>query len=105
MSTDLDQREHVRVPFYATVEVIHENRSLPSCRCFDVSEGGTRLGVSLPLDSPLRVRLPVVEKGVHRTLLLEARVVWRKLGSMGVRFVGLPADTRSQLHRFIETQA
>ncbi len=105
MSTNLDLRKYIRVPFYTTVEVIHENRSIPSCRCFDLSEGGTRLGITLPLDASLRMRLPVVQAGVHETLVLDGRVVWRKLGSLGVRFVGLPAQTRTKLQRFIETQA
>ena len=72
---------------------------LPPPRTTDISEGGARLtGLTLPVASEVKVFIPVPSsKGKKSLLLLEARVAWRKLGSIGLQFVSVPTDAKESL--------
>lgn len=97
-----DRRTHQRVPFRGNVQVIYHDEVFHDCSCMDISEGGMRLGVSLPNYSTVTLlfSMPVISN--QGVISIDAAVAWRKLNSTGVRFTDLAPEVRDQLQQYIQ---
>jgi hypothetical protein len=116
MAWSNERRSCPRVSFGGNVQVIRGDDALPPCACFDLSEGGLRVALSLPAHEPVEVlfsvppsahaRLPSPDcEGDQLVLLLRSEVVWMKRWCTGLRFLDLPPDAREHIRSFVEARA
>jgi hypothetical protein len=105
MAWSSDRRSCPRVSFGGSVQVIRGEEALPPCACFDISEGGLRVALSLPEREPVEVLFSVPCESDQLVLLLRSEVVWMKRWCTGLRFLELPPDARQHIRRFVDARA
>jgi hypothetical protein len=100
----VDRRSCRRAPYQSLVEVVHGDLYLPCCPSFDLSEGGVRLGASLPHGSEVKLLIPLAHDDSTRASLVRGEVAWRDTDATGVRFVNLPAETGCLIRGYVQAQ-
>jgi hypothetical protein len=105
LQLEKNRRVFPRVPYDEVVEVFCQVAPLPPIPIADISEGGLRtkfLGV--PTNTKVKVAFPLPRGAGKEMCIIDGEVVWRKLGTAGIRFINPPEKTSRLLHNFIRQQ-
>lgn len=103
---DIDRREHARVPFVVPVNLFHDRKTLKGYWTHDVSEGGMRMEfLPVPINSTVKVLVPLPTGSEDKHCLLDGEVVWRNFRSTGIRFVNPPMDVLHYVRNMVHDQS
>ena len=105
MEAEIDRREYERVPFVVPINLVHERKTFRGYWTNDVSEGGMRLEfLPVPMNSRVKVLVPLPTGDADRHCLVDAEVIWRNFKSTGIRFINPPDDVLEYVRSFIHHQ-
>lgn len=96
-----ERRRYFRCPF--TLPVVVFQRDLPQvhCRTINISEGGMALSTHVPLKPGEEVQVQFTVPGRKIPILAESKVCWWKTGHIGIRFVALSEESKSELQDWL----
>jgi len=95
-----ERRRYFRCPISIPITILRQ--SMPEVRCYSVniSEGGMAVSTFVPLSAGEPVQVQFTLPG-HKILLAESRICWLKSGRLGVRFVSLSPESKSELQGWL----
>jgi hypothetical protein len=87
----------------ASVPVIVLKTNMPEVRChsLNISEGGMALSSFVPLSAGERVQVQFTLPNHELPILTESTICWLKTGHLGVRFVSLSREHKSDLQEWL----
>lgn len=92
-----ERRRYFRCPVSIPVTILRKSMPDVHCHIVNISEGGMAVSTFVPLiageDAQVQFTLPDHE----RALMAESRICWLKSGRLGVRFVSLSQEHKSEL--------
>jgi hypothetical protein len=96
-----EQRRYFRCPISNPVTILRRNMPDVLCRSVNISEGGMAVSTSVPLNAgeSVRVQFTILDHKVP--FMAESTVCWLKTGHLGVRFVSLSAERKSELQEWL----
>ncbi len=96
-----ERRRYFRYPVAIPVTILR--RSLPEVRCYSVniSEGGMAVSTFVPLSAGEDVRVQFTLPDHKVPFLAESTICWWKTGHLGIRFVSLSQERKSELQDWL----
>jgi hypothetical protein len=96
-----ERRRYFRCPISIPVTILRQ--SMPEVRCYSVniSEGGMAVSTFVPLRAGEDVRVQFTLPDHKAPSLAESTICWLKTGHLGVRFVSLSQEHRSELQDWL----
>ena len=96
-----ERRRYFRYPVAIPVTILRQ--SMPEVRCYSVniSEGGMAVSTSLPITPGEDVRVQFTLPDHKIPFLTESKVCWWKTGHLGIRFVSLSREHKSELQGWL----
>jgi hypothetical protein len=96
-----ERRRYFRCPL--SIPVVIVRRAMPEVRCtsLDVSEGGMALSTFVPLKPGEKVHVQFTLPGLEVAFLAESTICWWKTGHLGIHFLSLPQDHKSELQGWL----
>jgi len=96
-----ERRRYFRYPVAISVTVLRRN--MPEVRCYsvNVSEGGMAVSTFVPLSPGEEVQVQFTLPDHKVPFLAESTICWLKTGHLGVRFVSLSREHKSELQDWL----
>jgi len=96
-----ERRRYFRCP--VSIPVVILRHAMPEVRCYsvNVSEGGMALSTFVPLKPGEGVRVEFTLPGHEASFSAESTICWWKTGHLGVRFVSLSRERKSELQDWL----
>jgi CheY-like chemotaxis protein len=96
-----ERRRYFRCPVSVPVTILRQ--SMPEVRCHSVNigEGGMAVSTFVPLVAGEDVQVQFTLPDHERALLAESKICWLKSGRLGVRFVSLSKECKSELQGWL----
>jgi CheY-like chemotaxis protein len=96
-----EQRRYFRCPLSIPVSI--RTREMPEVRCrsVNISEGGMAVSTLVPLSPGEEVQVEFTLPDHKIPFLAESRICWGKTGHLGVRFVSLSLERKSELQDWL----
>ncbi len=96
-----ERRRYFRCP--VSIPVVILRRSKPEVRCdsVNVSEGGMALSTIVPLKAGEKVHVQFTLPGHEVPFLADSTICWLKTGHIGLRFVSLSQEHKSELQGWL----
>jgi DNA-binding response OmpR family regulator len=96
-----ERRRYFRCPISIPVTILRQ--SMPEVRCYSVniSEGGMAVSTLVPLIAGEDVQVQVTLPDHKGPFLAESKICWSKTGRLGVRFVFLSQEHKSELQGWL----
>jgi CheY-like chemotaxis protein len=92
-----ERRRYFRCPISIPVVILRRAKAEVRCNSVNLSEGGMALSTFVPLNPGEKVRVRFTLPGHDVPFLAESTICWWKTGHLGVRFVSLPQEHKSEL--------
>ncbi len=92
-----ERRRYFRCPVSIPVFVLSKNMQEVRCNSLNISEGGMALGTFVMLIPGETVRVQFTLPDHKAPFLAESTVCWSKTGHLGVRFVSISDEHKSEL--------
>jgi len=96
-----ERRRYFRCPISIPVTILRRNLPEVRCRSVNVSEGGMAVSTFVPLSAGEDVQVQFTLPGHKVPLLAESKICWLKTGHLGVRFVLLSPECKSELQEWL----
>jgi hypothetical protein len=96
-----ERRRYFRCPISNPVTIVRRNMPEVTCQSVNISEGGMAVSTSVPLNAgePVQVQFTIPD---HKApFVAESTVCWLKPGHLGVRFVSLSKECKSELQQWL----
>jgi ActR/RegA family two-component response regulator len=99
-----ERRRYFRRPI--SIQVVILRRAMPEVRChsINISEGGMAVRTFVPLSPGEEVQVQFTLPGHEIQFLAESTICWWKTGHLGVRFVSLSQEDKSELQDWLSRQ-
>src|ERR1035441_3088150 len=99
-----ERRRYFRCPISIPVTILRQ--SMPEVRCYSVniSEGGMAISTFVPLIAGEDVQIQFTLPDHKGPFLAESKICWLKSGRLGVRFVSLSEEHRSELQGWLSQE-
>ena len=96
-----ERRRYFRYPVAIPVTILRQ--SVPEVRCYSVniSEGGMAVSTFVPLSAGEEVQVQFTLPDHKVPFLAESTICWLKTGHLGVRFVSLSQERKSELQEWL----
>ena len=96
-----ERRRYFRCPISSPVTIVRRNMPEVRCQSVNISEGGMAVSTSVPLNAgePVQVQFSIPDHKVP--FLAESTICWLKTGRLGVRFVSLSSERKSELQEWL----
>jgi hypothetical protein len=94
-------RRYFRHPISRPVTILRQNMPAVLCRAVNMSEGGMALGTSALLEVGENVQVKFTLPNHDLLFLINSTICWLKTGCIGVCFVSLSQECKSQLHAWL----
>ena len=96
-----ERRRYFRCPISIPVTILRQ--SVPEVRCYSVniSDGGIAVSTFVPLIAGEDVQVQFTLPDHKAPFLAESRICWWKTGHLGVRFVSLSREHKSELQDWL----
>jgi hypothetical protein len=96
-----ERRRYFRCPLVVPVVIARKGMQEVRCQSVNISEGGMAVSTFVPLKpgEVVQVHFSLPERQVPFSI--ESAVCWWKTGHLGVRFLSLPADRKSELQTWL----
>jgi len=92
-----ERRRYFRCPISMPVNILRRNRTGIRCRSLNISEGGMAVSTFVPLSAGEDVQVQFALPDHKEPFLAESEICWLRTGHLGVRFVSLSPDHKSEL--------
>ena len=96
-----ERRRYFRCPVSIPVIIQRESRQEVRCSSVNVSGGGMALSTQVPLVPGEHVRVQFTLPDREAPVLAESTICWSKTGHLGVRFVSISDDHKSELQAWL----
>jgi ActR/RegA family two-component response regulator len=96
-----ERRRYFRYPISMPVIIQRPSRQEIRCNCVNISEGGMALSMQVPLVPGENVRVQFTLSDHEAPVLAESTICWSKTGHLGVRFVSVSEEHRSELQTWL----
>ena len=95
-----ERRRYFRCPISSPVTIVRRNMPEVTCQSVNISEGGMAVSTSVPLNAgePVQVQFSIPD---HKPFVAESTICWLKTGHLGVRFVSLSSERKSELQQWL----
>jgi CheY-like chemotaxis protein len=96
-----ERRRYFRCPISIPVTILRQ--SMPDVRCYtvNISEGGMAVSTCVPLIAGEDVQVQFTLPDHEVALLSESKICWWKTGRLGIRFVSLSQEHKSELQGWL----
>jgi hypothetical protein len=99
-----ERRRYFRCPASVPVAVLRTNMPDVRCSSLNISEGGMALSTSVPLSIAEEVQVQFTLPGHEIPFSAKSRVCWLKTGLLGVQFVSLSHEHKSELQGWLSAK-
>jgi ActR/RegA family two-component response regulator len=96
-----ERRRYFRYPISMPVIIQRPSRQEIRCNCVNISEGGMALSMQVPLVPGENVRVQFTLSDHEAPVLAESTICWSKTGHLGVRFVSVSEEHKSELQNWL----
>jgi CheY-like chemotaxis protein len=96
-----ERRRYFRYPVSMPVIIQRQSRQEIRCNSVNISGGGMALSTQVPLVPGENVRVQFTLPDHEAPLLAESTICWLKSGRLGVRFVSLSSESKSELQGWL----
>ena len=96
-----ERRRYFRCPVSIPVTILRKSLPEVQCHSVNISEGGMAVSTIVPLAAGEDVQVQFTLADQERELLAESRICWSKSGRLGVRFVSLSEECKSELQSWL----
>jgi diguanylate cyclase (GGDEF)-like protein len=96
-----ERRRYFRCPVSIPVIIQRESRQEIRCNSVNVSEGGMALSTIVPLNTGEKVHVQFTLPGHEVPVLADSTICWLKTGHIGLRFVSLSQELKSELQAWL----
>src|ERR1022692_1412247 len=96
-----ERRRYFRCPVSIPVTIVRKSLPEVQCHSVNISEGGMAVSTLVPLIAGEDVQVQFTLAGQERELLAKSKICWSKSGRLGVRFVSLSAECKSELQSWL----
>jgi len=96
-----ERRRYFRCPISSPVTIVRRNMPEVRCQSLNISEGGMAVSTSVPINNgePVQVQFSIPDHKLP--FLAESTICWLKAGHLGVRFVSLSSERKSELQEWL----
>ncbi|MCU1269164.1 MAG: sensor diguanylate cyclase/phosphodiesterase [Acidobacteriaceae bacterium] len=92
-----ERRRYFRCPVSVPVIIQRESMQEVWCNSLNISEGGMALSTLVPLVAGESVRVQFTLPNHETTYSAKSRICWGKTGQLGIRFVAISEEQKSEL--------
>jgi CheY-like chemotaxis protein len=96
-----ERRRSFRCPVSVPVTILRQSMPEVRCHSVNISEGGMAVSTFVPLVAGEDVQVQFTLPDHERALLAESKICWLKSGRLGVRFVSLSKECKSELQGWL----
>ena len=96
-----ERRRYFRYPISLPVIIQRPSRQEIRCNSINISEGGMALSTKVPMVPGENVRVQFTLSDHEAPVLAESTICWSKTGHLGVRFVSVSEEHRSELQTWL----
>jgi PilZ domain len=96
-----ERRRYFRCPISNPVAIVRRNMPEVRCQSVNISEGGMAVSTSVPINAGEPVQVQFTIPGHKAPFVAESTICWLKTGHLGVRFVSLSAERKSELQQWL----
>jgi hypothetical protein len=96
-----ERRRYFRCPLSNLVTIVRRNMAEVRCQSVNISEGGMAVTTSAPFRAGEAVQLQFTLPDHTAPLVAESTICWLKTGHVGVRFVSLSPEPKSELQQWL----
>lgn len=96
-----ERRRYFRCPVSIPVTIVRKSLPEVQCHSVNISEGGMALSTPVRLIAGEDVQVQFTLADQERELLAEAKICWSQSGRLGVRFVSLSEECKSELQSWL----
>jgi CheY-like chemotaxis protein len=96
-----ERRRYFRCPISIPVTILRQNMPEVSCHSVNISEGGMALSTFVPLSLGEEVQVHFTLPDHNVLFVAESTICWLKTGHLGVRFVSLSKEHKSELQGWL----
>ena len=96
-----ERRRYFRCPVSIPVVILRRTKPEVRCSSVNVSEGGMALSTIVPLSPGEKVHVQFTLPGHEVPFLAESTICWLKTGHIGLRFVSLSQEHKSELQGWL----
>jgi hypothetical protein len=95
-----ERRRYFRCPISIPITILRQSMPEVCCYSVNISEGGMAVSTFVPLSAGEPVQVQFTLPG-HKILFAESRICWLKSDSLGIRFVSLSPESKSELQGWL----
>jgi len=96
-----ERRRYFRCPISSPVTIVRRNMPEVRCQSLNISEGGMAVSTSVPINNGEQVQVQFSIPDHKVPFLAESTICWLKAGHLGVRFVSLSSERKSELQEWL----
>jgi len=96
-----ERRRYFRYPVAIPVTILRRNMPEVCCYTLNISEGGMAVSTFVPLSAGEEVQVQFTLPDHKVPFLAESTICWLKTGHLGIRFVSLSGDQKSELQDWL----
>jgi CheY-like chemotaxis protein len=96
-----ERRRYFRCPISNPVIIARRNMPEVRSRAVNISEGGMAVSTSVPLNAGEAVRVQFTIPDHKVPFVTESTICWLKTGHIGVRFISLSPERKSELQEWL----
>jgi CheY-like chemotaxis protein len=96
-----ERRRYFRCPLSTPVVILRRSKPEVRCRSVNISEGGMALSTIVPLNTGEKVHVQFTLPGHDVPFLADSTICWLKTGHIGIRFVSLSEEHKSELQGWL----
>jgi CheY-like chemotaxis protein len=96
-----ERRRYFRCPLSNPVTILRRHMPEVRCRSVNISEGGMAVSALIPLNAGEDVQVQFTLPDHKAPFLAQSKICWLKTGHLGVRFVSLPLERKSELQEWL----
>ena len=96
-----ERRRYFRCPISNPVTIVRRNMPEVRSRTVNISEGGMAVSTSVPLNAGEAVQVQFTIPDHKVPFVAESTICWLKTGHLGVRFVSLSPERKSELQEWL----
>jgi c-di-GMP-binding flagellar brake protein YcgR len=96
-----EQRRYFRRPISIPVTILRRNMPEVCCQSVNISEGGMAVSATVSLSAGEAVQVQFTLPGHQVPLIAQSTICWLKTSSLGVRWVSLSREGKSELQEWL----
>jgi len=96
-----EHRRYFRCPVSIPVVILRRMKPAIRCHSINISEGGMAVSTFVPLNTGESVQVRFTLPGYRPQFSVQSTTCWWKTGHLGVRFISLPQEQKSELQSWL----